>query len=102
MCSILDVRSDLRSSSVSAMTTSSARSSAVSWTPPSCCGPTTWSAFLDHRPVFKGHVLLAPVRHIDTLLDLPAELMTPLLTAAQRVAAALGDGAGRARARSWR
>ena len=45
--------------------------------------------FLDHRPVFKGHVLLSPVRHVDTLLDLPAELMTPLLTSAQRVAAAL-------------
>ena len=47
-------------------------------------------AFLDHRPVFKGHVLVAPVRHVDTLLELPAELMTPLLTSAQRVAAALG------------
>ena len=47
-------------------------------------------AFLDHRPVFKGHVLIAPVRHVDTLLELPAELMAPLLTSAQRVAAALG------------
>ena len=47
-------------------------------------------AFLDHRPVFKGHVLVAPVRHVDTLLELPAELMAPLLTSAQRVAAALG------------
>ena len=50
--------------------------------------------FLDHHPVFKGHVLLSPVRHVDTLLDLPAELMTPLLTAAQRVAAALGAALG--------
>ena len=47
--------------------------------------------FLDHRPVFKGHVLLSPRRHVDTLLDLPAELMPPLLTAAQRVAGALGE-----------
>lgn len=46
-------------------------------------------AFLDHRPVFKGHVLIAPIRHVDTLLDLPSELMTPLLTLAQRVAGAL-------------
>lgn len=45
--------------------------------------------FLDHRPVFKGHVLLSPVQHVDTLLDLPAELMTPLLSTAQRVATAL-------------
>ena len=51
-------------------------------------------AFLDHRPVFKGHVLVAPVRHIDTLLDLPAELMTPLVTQAQRVAGALVEALG--------
>ena len=46
-------------------------------------------AFLDHRPVFKGHVLVAPVRHVDTLLELPADLMTPLLSQVQRVAAAV-------------
>ena len=51
-------------------------------------------AFLDHRPVFKGHVLVAPVRHVDNLLDLPTDLMTPLLSAAQRVAAALVDALG--------
>ena len=46
-------------------------------------------AFLDHRPVFKGHVLVAPVSHVDTLLDLPADLMTPLLSQVQRVAGAV-------------
>jgi len=51
-------------------------------------------AFLDHRPVFKGHVLVSPVRHVDTLLDLPEVLMVPLLGAAQRVAAALGLALG--------
>jgi histidine triad (HIT) family protein len=51
-------------------------------------------AFLDHRPVFKGHVLIAPVRHVDTLLDLPAELMVPLVTTAQRIATALGAALG--------
>ncbi|HEY5822465.1 MAG TPA: HIT family protein [Propionibacteriaceae bacterium] len=51
-------------------------------------------AFLDHRPVFKGHVLISPVRHVDTLLDLPTELMTPLLTLAQQVATALGSALG--------
>ena len=50
--------------------------------------------FLDHRPVFKGHVLLSPVQHVDTLLELPPELMTPLLTGAQQVARALGDALG--------
>jgi histidine triad (HIT) family protein len=51
-------------------------------------------AFLDHRPVFKGHVLVSPVAHVDTLLDLPAELMTPLLTLTQRVAAAVVGALG--------
>ncbi len=51
-------------------------------------------AFLDHRPVFKGHVLVSPVRHVDTLLDLPEPLMVPLLTTAQRIAAALGEAFG--------
>ena len=51
-------------------------------------------AFLDHRPVFKGHVLVAPVRHVDTLLELPAGLMVPVLTAAQRVGTAVMAGLG--------
>ena len=51
-------------------------------------------AFLDHRPVFKGHVLVSPVRHVDTLLDLPTELMVPVLGAAQRVARGLGKALG--------
>jgi histidine triad (HIT) family protein len=51
-------------------------------------------AFLDHRPVFKGHVLVSPVRHVDDLLDLPSELMVPVLRTAQRVATALGAALG--------
>lgn len=51
-------------------------------------------AFLDHRPVFKGHVLVAPVAHVDTLLDLPTELMVPVLSMAQQVATALGAALG--------
>lgn len=47
-------------------------------------------AFLDHRPVFKGHVLVCPVRHVETLLDLPGPLMEPLFTVAQRIASAMG------------
>ena len=50
--------------------------------------------FLDRRPVFKGHVLLVPRRHVDTLLDLPSELHALLLGAAQRLAAAAVDGLG--------
>ncbi len=50
--------------------------------------------FLDVRPVFKGHVLLVPRRHVDDLLDLPDDLKHPLLDAAQRVARAVVDGLG--------
>lgn len=45
-------------------------------------------AFLDHRPVFKGHVLIAPVQHIDDLLALPDDLMQPMLGLGQRVSRA--------------
>lgn len=44
--------------------------------------------FLDNRPLFHGHVLLAPRQHIETLTDLPDELMVPLFGAARRVASA--------------
>jgi histidine triad (HIT) family protein len=50
--------------------------------------------FLDHRPVFKGHVLLVPRLHIVTLPDLPAELRDPFLAAGQRLAAAVVGGLG--------
>ena len=50
--------------------------------------------FLDHRPLFKGHVLLSPVRHVDTLLDLPADLHATLLGATQRLAAAVVEALG--------
>ncbi|GAA2467781.1 HIT family protein [Terrabacter carboxydivorans] len=51
-------------------------------------------AFLDRRPVFKGHVLLVPRQHVDTLLDLPTDLHAPLLGAAQRLAAAVVEALG--------
>ena len=51
-------------------------------------------AFLDRRPVFKGHVLLVPRRHVDTLLDLPAELHATVLGATQRLAAAVVGALG--------
>jgi histidine triad (HIT) family protein len=51
-------------------------------------------AFLDHRPVFKGHVLVSPIEHVDTLVDLPERLMVPLMTAAQRIATALPAALG--------
>ena len=50
--------------------------------------------FLDHRPVFKGHVLLVPRAHVVTLPDLPAELRDPFLAAGQWLAAAMVDTLG--------
>ncbi len=50
--------------------------------------------FLDHRPVFKGHVLLVPRHHVVTLPDLPAELRSPFLEATQQLATAMLDGLG--------
>ncbi|WP_295693946.1 HIT family protein [Lapillicoccus sp.] len=50
--------------------------------------------FLDTRPVFKGHVLLVPRTHVDTLLDLPVGLLAPFLGAGQRLAQAAVDGLG--------
>lgn len=37
-------------------------------------------AFLDHRPVFKGHTLLAPREHVATLTDLPDGLLEPFFS----------------------
>ena len=51
-------------------------------------------AFLDRRPVFKGHVLLVPREHVVTLPDLPAGLRDGFLGAAQRLATAVVDGLG--------
>lgn len=50
--------------------------------------------FLDTRPVFKGHVLLVPKIHVDTLADLPPELLPTLMGAAQRVSGAVVAGLG--------
>ena len=46
-------------------------------------------AFLDHRPLFPGHVLLVPREHHETLLDLPPTLSAPLLDATRRLSAAV-------------
>src|SRR3954465_164933 len=63
-------------------------------------------AFLDIRPLFKGHTLLIPRRHVVTLPDLPGALREPLppaprgarrepfLAATQRLATAMVTGLG--------
>src|SRR3954468_19289985 len=54
----------------------------------------SFQAFLDQRPVFKGHVLLVPRDHVVTLPDLPDGLRDGFLGAAQRLATAVVDGLG--------
>jgi len=46
-------------------------------------------AFLDYRPIFPGHCLLIPRVHYQTLADLPAALIAPLFSNAQRLAKAV-------------
>lgn len=40
-------------------------------------------AFLDHRPLFRGHSLLVPKNHFETLSDLPRELACPFFSSVQ-------------------
>jgi histidine triad (HIT) family protein len=49
-------------------------------------------AFLDHRPLFPGHVLLVPRRHIVTLADLPVAEVGPLFQTVQRLETAVERG----------
>ena len=49
-------------------------------------------AFLDARPVFRGHTLLVPRDHHETLGDLPAPLVGELFADAQRLAVAVEEG----------
>ncbi|HVY63048.1 MAG TPA: HIT family protein [Planctomycetota bacterium] len=46
-------------------------------------------AFLDHKPLFPGHVLLVPRAHHVTLADLPASLVAPLFAAARLLSGAV-------------
>jgi histidine triad (HIT) family protein len=57
-------------------------------------GDETCLAFLDHRPLFVGHVLLVPRAHHETLADLPPELVNPLFRNAQRIARAVEEAFG--------
>jgi histidine triad (HIT) family protein len=48
-------------------------------------------AFLDVRPVFKGHLLVAPKQHVQTLADLPADLVGPFFLRVQLMSAVMPD-----------
>jgi histidine triad (HIT) family protein len=49
-------------------------------------------AFLDHRPLLPGHVLIVPRTHYETLGDLPAGEVGPLFVTVQRLALAVERG----------
>lgn len=53
-------------------------------------------AFLDARPLFKGHVLLIPRAHVPTFADLPGRCVGPLFSRARRLATAMEEGLGAA------
>src|SRR5262245_48093233 len=46
-------------------------------------------AFLDNRPLFPGHSLLVPRDHVETLADLPDDLIGPLFANARLLSAAI-------------
>jgi histidine triad (HIT) family protein len=51
-------------------------------------------AFLDHRPLFPGHTLLTPREHIETLVDVPDDLLPELFGNARLLAHAMEEGLG--------
>ncbi len=50
--------------------------------------------FLDIRPLFPGHVIIIPKQHVQTVTDLPPELVEPVFTAVGRAAAAVEAAMG--------
>jgi len=48
-------------------------------------------AFLDNRPLFLGHTLLAPKAHYTTLYELPAPLIEPLFLLTQQLGRAVEE-----------
>jgi histidine triad (HIT) family protein len=51
-------------------------------------------AFLDSRPLFPGHTLIVPKVHVETLPELPDDLIVPLFGAARLIAAAMPAAMG--------
>ena len=51
-------------------------------------------SFLDHRPLFPGHVLLVPLAHVTTLSDLPPAEVDHFFRVAQRLETAVERATG--------
>lgn len=46
-------------------------------------------AFLDNRPLFPGHVLVVPTRHVRSFEEVDAETLARLFSTSQRIARAV-------------
>lgn len=51
-------------------------------------------AFLDIHPLFIGHTLVVPRVHVETLTDMPTDMVGPFFERVQLMAAAVRDGMG--------
>src|SRR3954471_2409340 len=51
-------------------------------------------AFLDHRPLLPGHCLLIPRIHVETLPELPEDLLAPYFRNVQILSRAVERGLG--------
>jgi histidine triad (HIT) family protein len=46
-------------------------------------------AFLDRAPLLPGHVLVMPMRHVETLDEMPDDLLVPVFGAVRRTSIAV-------------
>ncbi len=51
-------------------------------------------AFFDHSPLFPGHTLVVPRRHVVTLPDLPADEVGPFYLRVQTIARVMPEALG--------
>ncbi len=51
-------------------------------------------AFLDKSPIFKGHTLLIPKKHIETLFDFSEDYLKGIAVETKRIAEGVKNGTG--------
>ena len=51
-------------------------------------------AFLDRTPLFEGHTLVVTRQHVETLGDLPVELVAPVFRTVRRMSLAVAGAMG--------